>query len=70
MFQVKLIIFFLIISVAAMVGLAGGMVLILYYEATTQVEQLYFIGWIYMILTLGAWLFSYKNKKSTIEFSD
>lgn len=51
----------LILSTIAIIGLAGGMILIIYYEATTQVEQLYFIGGIYLVLTFGAWLFSYKN---------
>jgi len=35
-----------------------GMVLILYYEYTTQIEQLYFIAGLYILLTFGAWLFS------------
>ncbi len=52
----------LIISVIAIVGLFGGLVLIIYYEATTQVQQLYFIGGIYIVLTFGAWLFSKFNK--------
>ena len=56
----------LLISIVAIIGLSSGMVLIIYYEAVTQVEQLYFIGGIYMLLTFGAFLFSYKNKNSTI----
>ena len=45
---------------AALAGLGIGTVLILYYEAVNQVEQLVFIGSIYIILTLGAWLYAQK----------
>ncbi len=48
----------LLLTLLAMAGLFIGTVLILYYEATTQIEQLYFIGGIYMALSLGAWLYS------------
>ncbi len=48
----------LLLTVLAMAGLLMGTMLILYYEATTQIEQLYFIGGIYAILSLGAWLYS------------
>jgi hypothetical protein len=41
-----------------MIGLLFGMLLILYYEITTQIEQLYFIAGLYLLLTLGAWIFS------------
>ncbi len=52
----------LFLTILAMVGLLLGMVLILYYEYTTQVEQLYFIGVLYMLLTLGAFFYSYLKK--------
>jgi amino acid transporter len=52
----------LFMTVLAMIGLLLGMVLILYYEYTTQVEQLYFIASIYIVLTLGAFLYSKKRK--------
>ena len=52
------------LTILAMIGLFGGMVLILYYEATTQIEQIYFIGGLYLLLTLGAW--SYAKVKSNI----
>ena len=53
----------LIVTLFALVGLFSGMVLILYYEYTTQIEQLYFIGTIYAILTIGAWVYASKNHK-------
>ena len=52
----------LFLTILAMIGLLLGMVLILYYEYTTQVEQLYFIGVLYMLLTLGAFFYSYLKK--------
>ena len=52
----------LTIIILAIIGLFMGMVLILYYEYTTQIEQLYFIGGLYILLTFGAWIFS-KFKK-------
>ncbi|MAD41451.1 MAG: amino acid permease [Arcobacter sp.] len=54
----------LFITILAILGLLLGMILILYYEYTTQVEQLYFIGGLYIVLTLGAFLYS-KRKKNT-----
>ena len=52
----------LTLTIIAIVGLAFGTILIIYYEITTQIEQLYFIAGLYVLLTLGAWLFS-KYKK-------
>ena len=52
----------LIITILAMLGLVVGTVLIIYYEATTQIEQIYFIGGLYVLLTFGAWLFSLKYR--------
>ncbi len=52
----------LILTIIAMIGLAMGIILILYYEITTQIEQIYFIGGLYILLTFGAWLFSKLNK--------
>ena len=48
----------LTLTLLAMIGLLIGTVLIFYYEATTQIEQLYFIAGLYLLLTLGAWGFS------------
>lgn len=53
----------LFITILAMTGLLLGMVLILYYEYTTQVEQLYFIGGLYIVLTLGAFLYSFQRER-------
>ena len=54
----------LTITIVAMIGLFAGTALIFYYEATTQIEQLYFIGGIYFLLTVGAWFFSRFKKAS------
>jgi amino acid transporter len=53
----------LFVTILAMIGLLLGMVLILYYEYTTQVEQLYFIGGLYIVLTLGAFLYSFQKER-------
>jgi amino acid transporter len=52
-----------IATILALVGLAAGTLLIIYFEATTQVEQVYFIGGLYVLLTLGSWLYSRGRKK-------
>lgn len=52
----------LILTIVAIIGLAFGTILIIYYEATTQIEQVYFIAGLYLFLTFGAWLFSKLNK--------
>jgi len=54
----------LLLTIVAMLGLFIGTLLILYYEAITQVEQLYFIGGIYVLLTAGAWLFARLKRAS------
>ena len=51
----------LFITILAIIGLLLGMILILYYEYTTQVEQLYFIGGLYIVLTLGAYFYSFRK---------
>ena len=48
----------LVLTVLAMAGLAIGTILIIYYEATTQIEQVYYISGLYIILTFGAWIFA------------
>ncbi|GAA6133928.1 amino acid permease [Oceaniserpentilla sp. 4NH20-0058] len=50
----------LVIVLIAMVGLFFGMLLILLFEWQEQPEQLIFIGGLYGVLTLGAWLFAKK----------
>lgn len=54
----------MVITAAALVGLATGTVLILYYEAVTQPEQLVFIGVLYALLTFGSWAFSKATGRS------
>ena len=51
--------FVILLSLASLLGALG---LILYYEYTTHPEQLYFIGGLYLILTLGASVFSWRKK--------
>lgn len=53
----------LTMTILAIIGLSVGMVLILYYEYTTQIEQLYFIGGIYILLTIGAYLYSLRGER-------
>jgi amino acid transporter len=43
------------ITLCALVGLTTGTALIIYFEATTQPEQLLFIGGLYVLLTAGSW---------------
>lgn len=53
-----------IILLIAMFIMSFSSVLIIYYEYTTAIEQLYFILFIYVILTLGAYFYS---KKITVK---
>lgn len=46
------------LTIAALSGLAMGSIFIIYYEATTQIEQLFFIVGLYTLLTFAALLFS------------
>jgi amino acid transporter len=55
------------ITLASIFGLLIGTILILYYEYTTQIEQMIFIGSIYVILTTTAWVYS-KRKKMVKQF--
>lgn len=55
----------LFLTILAMAGLLIGTILIIYYEATTKAEQLYFICGLYVLLTFGAWLYS-RNKNTAI----
>jgi len=55
----------LYITITAMIGLAIGTILIIYYEYITQIEQLYFIGGLYIILTFFAFIYS-KLKRQTV----
>ena len=51
----------LMITTTSIVGLLVGTALILYYEFTSQPQQLIFIIGIYSLLTISSWLFS-RNK--------
>ena len=51
-----------VLTIGALTGLMAGTALIIYYEATTQVEQLYFIGGIYTLLTVAALGFARARK--------
>ncbi|ORU93863.1 MAG: hypothetical protein A6F70_06780 [Cycloclasticus sp. symbiont of Bathymodiolus heckerae] len=48
----------LFITLVSFVGLLIGTVLVLYYEFNNQPQQLLFIVGLYIILTIGSWLFS------------
>jgi amino acid transporter len=50
-----------IITTLSLAGLLLGAILILYYELTTQPKQLVFIFGLYILLTIGAWLYSKTN---------
>ena len=54
----------LILTILAILCLFSGVVLILYYEFNNQIHQLFFIGVIYLLLTLGSWLYSKKQYSS------
>lgn len=51
-----------VLTILSLFGLMMGTVLILYYEISTQIQQIFFIGGIYMLLTFGSWLYSRKIK--------
>ena len=51
----------LIVTLLSAIGLMSGTVAILYFEAITKVEQVYYIGGLYIILTIFAFIFSYKR---------
>ncbi len=50
------------ITIAAIVGLSLGGILILYYEFTHKWEQMIAIIIVYIALTIGAWIYSKKGK--------
>lgn len=51
----------LIVTLISLFGLFGGTIAILYYETTTKVDQVYYIGGLYVILTVLAFAFTYKR---------
>jgi amino acid transporter len=52
------------LTLVSIVGLGIGGILILYYEFTTKWEQMVFIIFLYMLLSICAWRYS-KNKKGS-----
>jgi len=50
-----------VITIISFLGLTSGAILILYYEFSNKPRQMFFIGGIYALLTLGSWLYS--NRK-------
>ena len=48
----------LMLTSLAILGLMSGTTLIFYYEFTTQLHQMFFIGGIYILLAIGSWLYS------------
>jgi len=53
------------ITIVSLAGLAAGTVTIFYFEVTTHVWQLIFMGGILSLLTLGSWLYS-RNKPGAV----
>ncbi|MFK5938326.1 MAG: APC family permease [Sulfurimonas sp.] len=54
-----------VITIISMLGLSMGTILILYYEYTTNIEQLFFIIIMYVLLAFAAWIYAHFTKKST-----
>ena len=50
------------ITVFSLFGLFLGTLFILYYEISTQVQQMIFIGCLYVFLTLASWFYSSRKK--------
>lgn len=46
------------LTVLAIFGLTSGTALIFYYEFSNQLQQMFFIVGLYILLTLGSWLYS------------
>ena len=46
------------ITIIAILGLMSGTIFIFYYEFINQIQQLYFIGGIYLLLAVSSWLYS------------
>lgn len=50
-----------VVTLISIAGLFAGTVIILYYEATTKINQVYYIGGLYLVLTFLAWVFIHKR---------
>jgi len=55
----------LLITILSFFGLLFGTVLIFYYEFNNQPQQLFFIGGLYALLTMGSWLYSRKKPRQS-----
>lgn len=55
-----------IITILSLCGLLMGTLLILYYEYNNQIQQLYFMAGIFVILTLASWFYA-KGKQADIK---
>lgn len=53
-----------VITILALFSLLAGTLLIFYYEISTQTQQMFFIGGIYLLLTLSSLLYSRKKGNS------
>ncbi|WP_373071576.1 APC family permease [Sulfurimonas sp.] len=51
----------LIVTLISVFGLISGTLAILFYESSTDIEQIYYIGGLYMLLTFFAWVFTYRS---------
>ena len=52
-----------IVTIISVFGLLTGTIVIIGYEIAVQPEQIFFIGGIYLILTVSAWLYSKRHGK-------
>jgi len=55
-----------LLTLLAFTGLLSGTLLIFYYEFSHQPQQMFFIVAIYILLTVGSWIYS-RNNKQVIE---
>ena len=55
------------LTIPSLIGLAAGMALIIYFEAITEIEQLMFIATLYVVLSVGSWLFTTISRRGTSE---
>lgn len=51
------------ITIISVISLLTGTITIICYEITVQAEQVFFIGGIYLVLTVSAWLYAKKHRK-------
>jgi len=51
------------ITILSILGLGMGGILILYYEFSTEWKQMLSIVALYILLTIGAWIYSNKSSK-------